>query len=194
MKFNPTQLILVLIVVSMMSFVACSSVPEDVASAGISDNSGQTNSLGDASWKEIDSSKSNLEFEGYGPGKSHLGTFDSWNAQLGFADGKLVAAKGTIDPATVNTGIGGLDSHLKSDDFFDVENYPAIVIETTQIDHESSMVIADLTFHGVTKSITFPVNLTDDGMSADFLLDVTPFNLKYVAINDEVRIKFDLVI
>lgn len=192
MKFNIKQLILVLVVISMFSFVACTSVPDDMQSASVSDISTQATDLSAVAWKPINLETSSFEFEGYAPGKSHVGTFGSWSGDLGFEGDKIVAARGVIDPSTVNAGIDGLNNHLKSDDFFDVEVYPQITIQSTKIDYGSSTMFADLTFHGVTKSISFPIEIVDNGIKADFLLDTTPFNIKYVAINKDVRIAFNL--
>lgn len=194
MKFNNKRILLLLVVVSMLSLAACSSVPEDVESASVSDVSNQDVDFSSVIWDEVNTETSTFEFEGFAPGKSHVGTFGSWSGDLGFEGDKIVAARGTIDASSVNTGIDGLDKHLRSDDFFDVENYPEISIQSTNIDYENNVLYADLTFHGVTKSISFPVEIVETGLKADFLLDTTPFNIKYVAINKDVRLAFELVI
>ena len=59
-----------------------------------------------------------------------------------------------------------------------------IVVEGTMI--------GTLTFHGVTETVSFPVTLMEEGFSADFLLDTTPFNLKHVGVNKEVRLQITM--
>ena len=41
------------------------------------------------------------------------------------------------------------------------------------------------------RKVNFPAIITPEGISAEFFLDTTPFNFKYVGINPEVRIKFN---
>lgn len=50
--------------------------------------------------------------------------------------------------------------HLTGADFFDTANHPTAVFKATKV--EASNVTADVTIRGVTKSLTFPVELTKD--------------------------------
>lgn len=138
----------------------------------------------------LDMSTSMFEFEGYGPGKSHLGTFGQITGVLLVSNAEIVGAKGTIDASSVSTGIGQLDQHLQSDDFFDVAMYPTIEFESTSL--KDGMLNGLLTFRGVQKELSIPVNATNESITGEFLLDVTPFNFKYVGINKDVRVKFDV--
>lgn len=139
----------------------------------------------------IDTEASSFEWTGYGPGKEHVGTFQEYEGTLTYEGGELVSAKGTIKADSVKSDSGGLDNHLKTDDFFRVEEHPDIEIVSKSI--KDGKVTADLSFIGVTHQVTFPATVTEDGISADFLLDLTPYGIKYAAINDEARIKFDFV-
>ncbi|HYP13547.1 MAG TPA: YceI family protein [Bryobacteraceae bacterium] len=71
----------------------------------------------------------------------------------------------TIDVSTINTREAQRDTHLKSADFFDVEHFPTMTFESTQVkrtgDNELS-VAGDLSIHGITRQVTFQV----DGPSA----------------------------
>ncbi len=129
-----------------------------------------------------------LEFEGYGPGKSHKGKFTQVNAKATLANQKIEKLEATIQADSVDTGIESLDKHLKNDDFFDVEKYPTITVESTSV--TNNKITANLNFHGVEKEISFPATVTDTSVQADFLLDTTDFNFKYTAINKDVRILF----
>lgn len=62
----------------------------------------------------------------------------------------------TVDVASVDTGVGQRDTHLKSADFFDAAKYPTATFKSTRITPASDGydVVGDLTLHGVTKPVT----------------------------------------
>lgn len=63
-----------------------------------------------------------------------------------------------IKAASINTNNEQRDGHLKSADFFEINNYPEIIIKTTiikQIDKHEYSIVADFTMKGVTKTIEF---------------------------------------
>jgi polyisoprenoid-binding protein YceI len=69
-------------------------------------------------------------------------------------------AHGTVKAASITTGEAQRDDHLRSADFFDVEQFPEITFESTHveaIDDESSRVRGNLTMHGITKEIRLDV-------------------------------------
>ena len=61
----------------------------------------------------------------------------------------------TIDVASVNTGNEGRDNHLRTSDFFLVEEHPTMSVVSTSFDGEPDdfSVTGDLTLRGVTKSV-----------------------------------------
>jgi polyisoprenoid-binding protein YceI len=67
-----------------------------------------------------------------------------------------VSAYGTVNVASVDTREPQRDEHLRSADFFDAAQYPALSFESTRIeavDDESFRVTGNLTLHGVTAEI-----------------------------------------
>jgi polyisoprenoid-binding protein YceI len=69
-------------------------------------------------------------------------------------------AFGTVEVASIDTGEPQRDEHLRSVDFFNVEEFPEMTFESTHveaIDDESSRVVGNLTMHGITKEITLDV-------------------------------------
>ena len=65
-------------------------------------------------------------------------------------------AYGTVKAASVDTNETQRDAHLRSADFFGVDEYPEITFESTEIeplDEESFRVTGNLTMHGVTQEI-----------------------------------------
>ncbi|MCP4315560.1 MAG: polyisoprenoid-binding protein [Hyphomicrobiales bacterium] len=72
----------------------------------------------------------------------------------------------TIDTASISTGFGPLDDHLKSKDFLEVETYPQITFTSTGVKRtgdNTAEVTGDLTIHGVTKPVTLKTTLTHRG-------------------------------
>ena len=65
----------------------------------------------------------------------------------------------TIETASVNTRDNQRDTHLKSADFFDIENYPTITFKSTILEKKGDGMIieGDLTIKGTTKKITLEV-------------------------------------
>jgi polyisoprenoid-binding protein YceI len=65
-------------------------------------------------------------------------------------------ARGSVKAASITTGEEQRDAHLRSEDFFNVEEFPEILFESTvveAIDDESSSVVGNLTMHGVTREV-----------------------------------------
>jgi polyisoprenoid-binding protein YceI len=63
----------------------------------------------------------------------------------------------TIQAASIDTRNADRDAHLKSNDFFDMENHPQITFSSTaveQVDAENLRITGDLTIKGVTKPVT----------------------------------------
>ena len=74
----------------------------------------------------------------------------------------------TAQLASVDTGNADRDNHLRSADFFDVENNPAMTFATTsvkQTDGDEFVLVGDLTIKGVTRPVEIEVEL--DGIVTD---------------------------
>jgi len=65
----------------------------------------------------------------------------------------------SVDVSTVNTQDAQRDGHLKSPDFFHVEQFPAMTFKSTHIEKKGDgfAVTGDLTIHGVTKPVILNV-------------------------------------
>lgn len=66
----------------------------------------------------------------------------------------------TIDMATVHSGDQTRDDHLRSADFFDVDNHPQAQFRSTRIewDATSGTLVGDLTIKDVTRQVTLTVD------------------------------------
>ena len=85
------------------------------------------------------------------------GHFDSYDATIAIADDLTESAITVkIDPSSITTGAEDRDNHLRSNDFFDVENNPTIEFVSTEIekDGEGFKVTGDLTIGQVTRPLT----------------------------------------
>jgi len=65
----------------------------------------------------------------------------------------------TINADSIDTNNQARDNHLRGGDFFNVKQFPAITFQSTAVKpaKDGYEVTGNLTMHGVTKSITFPL-------------------------------------
>ena len=137
------------------------------------------------------------------------GMFNAPGGSFVLDEGDLTKSSFTVE-ITVNnvmTGNEKRDAHLKSPDFFNAKQYPTITFKSTAVkkrDGNQLEVTGDLTMHGVTKSITAPVELTGKGefpagkvragIEATFTVKMTDFAMKGMpgALSDEVRVVVSL--
>ncbi|MEL7145417.1 MAG: YceI family protein, partial [Bacteroidota bacterium] len=77
---------------------------------------------------------------------------------------------------------GNLESHLKSDDFFGVNNYPTAKIVITKVVPQGPgkyKVTGDLTIKGTTKEIKFIANQSGNTATADLVIDRSEYDIRY---------------
>ncbi len=108
----------------------------------------------------------------------------------------------TVPAASIDTNNSARDNHVKSADYFDVENHPDITFTSTAIrpaGNNMYKVQGDLTFMGQTRSITADVEMTGAGegrggailgLEAIFTFKRSDFGMKVnpKALSDEVKI------
>ena len=73
-----------------------------------------------------------------------------------------------VETNSLDTGHAERDKHVRSDDYIDVESFPTASFVSTSYDEtgdNTAKLVGDLTFHGITQSIT--VNVTRVGMGDD---------------------------
>ncbi len=181
-----------------------------MSSASIAPSSSATAAapLPTGTWK-VDPVHSSVEFH-----VKHLG-IATVKGQFKVFEGTLeiddsgARANGTVDVASVDTREPQRDDHLRSADFFEVERFPQIAFQSTAIrplDDEEFEIDADLTIHGVTRSVTlkavFEGSETDPqgnarvGVSAAAQINRSDFGMKFnaalgsgnVVVSDKVKI------
>jgi polyisoprenoid-binding protein YceI len=85
------------------------------------------------------------------------------SAHLDGAEPSKSTASLTIQAKSVDTRNADRDTHLRSNDFFDMETYPEITFVSTaveQVDLENYRVTGDLTIKGVTKPVIVDLEYT----------------------------------
>ncbi len=139
----------------------------------------------------------------------HNGTINLQNGSLSVVDGKVVAGEFDIDMTSLTDldladdaeKKAKLEGHLKSDDFFNVEEYPTstfVITDVEQIDGAKHMVSGNLTMKGTTHKISFPadIEVTENGVNASalFSIDRTKWNVNYNSGNIFTDLVADQVI
>ncbi len=121
-------------------------------------------------------------------------------------------AEATIQSKSINTSNEKRDEHLRSPDFFDAAQFPVITFASTQLTGKDGKysLKGNLTMHGVTKEVNFPVEIsgpikspmggTAIGLSGQLTVNRQDYGVKYnktldnggLALSDEVLINVDL--
>lgn len=161
----------------------------------------------------IDTTQSAITWRAAKVTRAHDGGFRSFDGVV-YRDGDaLTGVDLTIDAASIWSDTEKLTGHLKSDDFFDVAQFPEAtfradafepiaVPDSTEWAEATHRISGVLTMHGQAQRITFPakVTVTDDAIAAtaDFLIERSRWNLTYPGkpddlIQEEVRLTFDVV-
>ncbi len=135
--------------------------------------------------KPIDKEQSVISFVGKSNIINHEGKFMEYTAQITLdaaepANLERAKISADIDLTSVVTDAGGLNGHLQKADFFATEEYPKATFTSTSIvrkDGNQYDITGDLTIKGVTKSITFPAEITDAYMTAHYDLPRKDFGI-----------------
>lgn len=152
----------------------------------------------------IDPSTSKVEWTGSKVTAKHDGGFKSFkgNITLVAQDPTKSTVNVDIDTDSLYTTPDNLVTHLKSPDFFNVAQFPKATFASTSVtpggaNGATHTVTGNLTFHGVTKSITFPAKVTTSASGADadaeFTINRKDFGLTYPGKADDL-IRDDVVI
>lgn len=171
----------------------------------------------------VDLAKSGIEWVGSKPmGMKNSGNLNISKAGLVLTpDNQLSGGYFIMDIANINPtnqdeeGNEKLKKHLLSDDFFDADNHPQGTFEITSVSPVSStenleykdanhLITGNLTLKGITKSITFPAKVQQEGnklvADAEFNIIRTDWNINFNSdasikdkfINKEVNLKVHL--
>jgi|SRR5579875_1973820 polyisoprenoid-binding protein YceI len=120
------------------------------------------------------------------------GRFDKFEGRIiTAADPLQSSVEASVDLSSVNTGNDTRDNHIRSADFFDVEQHPAMTFRSTGIrpDGDHFLLDGDLTLRGITRPVTFrlevngfgpdPYGGTRAGFSATAEINRNDWNVSY---------------
>jgi polyisoprenoid-binding protein YceI len=139
----------------------------------------------------------------------HMGTsysygrFNTISSKFSIADGGTFEV--AVKTASVDTGDGKRDQHLRGPDFFNAVQFPTMVFKSVKIAKASEGsdaydVTGNLTLHGVTRPVTVRFEKTGDGqgmrgertlgLEGTFMLKRSDFGMKGMtgAVGDDVRV------
>jgi len=96
------------------------------------------------------------------------GTFKDFDGQFSYDDKSADTSKinVVIQTASLDSNHAERDKHLKDKDFLDVSKYPTSTFTSTEytpIDENSGTLTGEFTLHGVTKTISFPIEKIGEG-------------------------------
>ncbi|MFD5225187.1 YceI family protein [Microbacterium sp. NPDC058342] len=141
------------------------------------------------------------------------GTFGVKNATLIAPENPLEAkVEANVDVTSIDTNDDNRDAHLRSADFFDVENHPSMTFVSTgaRVEGGDFFVDGDLTIRGITRPVSFELEFggfgTDPygnykaGASAKAVINREDFGLTWnaaletggVLVGKEITIGLDL--
>jgi polyisoprenoid-binding protein YceI len=141
------------------------------------------------------------------------GKFKTFEGVITIAEDPLQSrVEATIDAASVDTGEPNRDNHLRSQDFFHVDNHPKITFVSTRVvpRSEGFDLTGDLTIHGVTRPITLvlefsgvgpdPWGGTRAGFSAETEISRKDYGVDFdmpldgggVVVGDKIRITLEI--
>ncbi len=138
--------------------------------------------------KEVNAEKSTVTWKAYKVTGSHTGTVALQSGALDFDGDKLTGGEFTVDMTSINTtDLEGeykdkLDGHLKSADFFGVEEHTTSKLVFTNVEasgKNSYKVTGDLTIKGITKPVTFDVSIYGSKATATLKVDRAEYNVRY---------------
>ena len=195
--------IVLLLAVAATAFVtSCANKADETPDAVVAEATDDITATDGATYTF--SEGSTIGFTGSKVTGSHDGGFKKFNGHLVVKDGVLEAGEVVIDMTSTFSDAEKLTGHLKSADFFDVENIPESTFSITAVSEQADKTYelsGNLTLHGVTKNITFPAQIssTDETLSvqAEFDINRKDFGIVYPGktddlIRDEVIIKLNL--
>jgi polyisoprenoid-binding protein YceI len=197
----------VLLTVSAALWTGCAQAPES-DQATVSEAAESAQAL-DGNLVQLDKQASTIEWVGTKVTGRHNGTLQINKGELLLKDNNLVGGSFTIDMHSLTTldamgAENGLTDHLKSDDFFSVDQFPtaefvitsvqplaeatADIEEVPEIDqyrvqNPSHEISGNLTIKGITRNVTFPASVRVSGTVlkaiAKFNIDRSEWDITY---------------
>lgn len=141
------------------------------------------------------------------------GSFSEYSAEVEIGDDPLDSSlSAVVQMASIDTGNADRDNHLRTNDFFDIAGHPTMTLVATgfEQDGDDHRMHADLTIKGVTKPVTFDLELdgvgqdpwggTRAGLSASTTINRRDWGIEWnapleaggVLVGDKVQVELDI--
>jgi len=95
------------------------------------------------------------------------GRFARWSGRIELDDQDLTrsSVEVRIDTASIDTQVADRDTHLRSADFLDVEQYPEATFRSKRVERagDGYRVVGDLDLHGVVREVTLEAEFAGKG-------------------------------
>jgi polyisoprenoid-binding protein YceI len=141
------------------------------------------------------------------------GRFASFEGTITVPEDRLATkVQASVELSSISTGDEQRDGHLRTADFFDIENHPSMTFESTNVkaDGDGFVMSGDLTIKGITRSVDFDLEFdgvgpdpwggTRAGFNASTEINRTEFGIEWNAtldtggwlIGDKVKIELEI--
>lgn len=202
---------------SLLALTACQSEIDNKPAAEVLDTApatsspavdGTPNAGGPLVTVPVIKEASSIGFIGAKVTRDHVGTFRKFDGSIEYAGQQPNRIVFEIEPGSAVTDTTKLDAHLRTADFFDVENHPKATFtsqnirEEIGVDGTTHRIDGVLNLRGVDRTISFPVKvekLENGGVRAtsEFTINRKDWNVSYPGaaddlIKDDVLIRLDL--
>ena len=138
--------------------------------------------------KNVDVTTSNIHWLGEKVTGQHEGNLSLKSGSLILTDGEVTGGSFVVDMNSMTCTdlegeyAGKLIGHLKSDDFFGVENFPEATLIFTAVEAKGNGVYAvtgDFTIKGKTNPASFDLTVNDNGATAKVVIDRSKYDIRY---------------
>jgi polyisoprenoid-binding protein YceI len=127
----------------------------------------------------VSAKNSQVTFAGVHVGMQFSGVFDKWNADIVLPPAASPQILATFYVASAKTGDSTYDSTLPEGDWFDVENHPKSIFESSQIvaKDKDYAVTGTLTLRGISQPVAFLLKNNETTLTASFTIDRLAYNI-----------------
>ncbi len=136
----------------------------------------------------LDIQNSNLKWTGKKiTNSSHYGSLKFKSGEVNFSENLISSGKFIVDMTTISvddikgSGKSRLEGHLRSDDFFSVENFneAILVINSSEKNGDNLKVMGTLMVKGLESSVEFDMKKSGNSWTADLTFDRSKHNVRF---------------
>ncbi|GGG29727.1 hypothetical protein GCM10011344_33250 [Dokdonia pacifica] len=162
--------------------------------------------------KEVKVKEGTITWTGKKVTGSHTGTIELQEGTLIMEGNELVGGSFTVNMTSIQVtdleagkGKEKLEGHLKTDEFFGVNNFPTATFVITEVAKSGNgySVVGNMTIKGITQSMKIRMSINGNSASTNLTVDRTKYgitygsgsffdNLKDKAINDNFELAINL--